>query len=461
MQQSQKPKDYFLKILLLHALLGLAVFYVRPLSFVYAAGIFLVGCYAIVKSKNRNNEALYWMGYIVAAEVFLRMTKGNIGNEFGKYCVLVFSLLGLYCSGVSKRATPYFIFLIAMIPGVVYGIMELSFDANIRKALVFNLLGPLALGVAALYTCCRTITLQDMEKLTRWMVYPMIPMLVYLFLYNPDIRAVITGTDSNSATSGGFGPNQVSTILGLGMFLAFTRLLYFSKTLFWQMFHLLLLMLFTYRGVITFSRGGVITGIAMIVVLVGITFLMVSNRGRAKITFAGSAIVVLGFVVFTYSIVQTGGMILNRYKGEDALGREKASKLSGREVLIESELNMFYEHPIMGVGVGRNKEYREAETGILAASHNEISRMLAEHGILGVVNLILLLLTPFVLYFQWNKQHVFMLSFWIFWLLTINHAAMRIAAPAFVYALSLLNVQVTNDEKNTLHREPGVPSRTE
>jgi hypothetical protein len=32
------------------------------------------------------------------------------------------------------------------------------------------------------------------------------------------------------------------------------------------------------------------------------------------------------------------------------------------------------------------------------------------------------------------------LSFLIFWLLTINHAAMRIAAPAFVYALSLLKV---------------------
>jgi hypothetical protein len=30
----------------------------------------------------------------------------------------------------------------------------------------------------------------------------------------------------------------------------------------------------------------------------------------------------------------------------------------------------------------------------------------------------------------------------VFWLLTINHAAMRTAAPAFVYSLSLLNVQL-------------------
>jgi hypothetical protein len=32
----------------------------------------------------------------------------------------------------------------------------------------------------------------------------------------------------------------------------------------------------------------------------------------------------------------------------------------------------------------------------------------------------------------------------LFWLLTINHAAMRLAAPAFVYALALLIVHVPN-----------------
>jgi hypothetical protein len=35
---------------------------------------------------------------------------------------------------------------------------------------------------------------------------------------------VITGTESNFQTSGGFGPNQVATFLGLGMFF-FSRIL--------------------------------------------------------------------------------------------------------------------------------------------------------------------------------------------------------------------------------------------
>ena len=111
---------------------------------------------------------------------------------------------------------------------------------------------------------------------------------------------------------------------------------------------------------------------------------------------------------------------------------------------------MFMDNPIIGVGVGKNKEYRKEMTGISAVSHNEITRMLAEHGLLGSVNLLILIITPFVFYLD-NKQHVLLLSFFIFWLLTINHASMRIAAPAFIYALTLLKVTII--EKPALHRE--------
>jgi hypothetical protein len=64
----------------------------------------------------------------------------------------------------------------------------------------------------------------------------------------------------------------------------------------------------------------------------------------------------------------------------------------------------------------------------------------------GILGLLILLVTPFVLYFN-NRQHLYFLSFFLFWLLTINHAAMRTAAPAFVYALTLLVVHVKIPEK--------------
>lgn len=448
-----KNNDY-LKFIVLHLVISLAIFSFRPLSFVYSASILFLGCFFIIKNSNKNNEALLWAVYIVAAEVFLRMTKGNIGNEFAKYCIIIFSILGIFFSGISRKAFVYFLFLLLLIPGLILGAIEISFDTEFRKIIAFNLLGAISLGISCLYTAEKRISFVDFDKLTRWMLYPILAMTLYVFLYNPDIREVVTGTDSNSATSGGFGPNQVSTIFGLGMFLAFTRFLLFSKTLKWQLFHLALLILFTFRGIITFSRGGVITGVAMILFLLLAVYPLISIKGKLKIGLASVLLVVSGVIIFTYSVLQTGGLILNRYQGEDALGREKQSKFSGREQLVESELIMFMENPIYGIGVGKNKEYREEMIGIEAASHNEISRMLAEHGSFGVLALLILFGIPFVYYFTWNRKYIFMIPFFLFWLLTINHAAMRTAAPAFIYALTLLKFDFANKEdETTLHRK--------
>ncbi len=101
---------------------------------------------------------------------------------------------------------------------------------------------------------------------------------------------------------------------------------------------------------------------------------------------------------------------------------------------------MDFDNPILGVGVGKNKELRASQTGIVSASHNEITRMLAEHGFLGILCLLILLITPLYSYLI-DRKNLFALSFFAFWLLTINHAAMRLAAPAMVYALSLLELK--------------------
>jgi O-antigen ligase len=158
----------------------------------------------------------------------------------------------------------------------------------------------------------------------------------------------------------------------------------------------------------------------------------------------------VSFGIWGYSSLQTGGLIDKRYANEDAKGRVKKSRLSGREAIAETEIQMFFDNPILGVGVGKNKEYREAETGIVAASHNEITRMLAEHGSLGALGLLILFCTPLILYSQ-DRENIFALCFLLFWLLTINHAAMRMASPAFIYALSLLKIH--NVQKPLIHRE--------
>ena len=55
-----------------------------------------------------------------------------------------------------------------------------------------------------------------------------------------------------------------------------------------------------------------------------------------------------------------------------------------------------------------------------------------------------MLVGPSVLYLD-NRQDILVFSFVVFWVVTINHAAMRLAAPAFIYALSLLKVQFVDE----------------
>jgi len=260
-----------------------------------------------------------------------------------------------------------------------------------------------------------------------------------MFLYTPSIKDVVTSTQSNFETSGGFGPNQVATIVGLGVFLIFTRLVFYSKEKWIIILNIALLLVVTFRGIVTFSRGGMICSAIMIGLLLLILFFVTKRSANVKLIWTIVFAFVAFLVIWGYSLSQTSGLIEKRYANQDAAGRVKSSLLTGREEIIESEINMFLENPIIGIGVGKGKENRLDSFGEVIASHNEVTRMLAEHGILGVLGLLILIITPLALYIN-NRRHIYLLSFFTFWILTINHAAMRLAAPAFVYALTLLHV---------------------
>lgn len=433
-------------LVLIHALIALVVFVLPVLSKVLAVLVSIIGLYIIVTRKNRNNEALIVAAYLVGIEVFLRMTGGNLNNEYVKMSVMFFMLLGMMYSNFSVNAFIYWFFIILLIPGIIIASTSADYNIDIKKALFFNLSGPVCLAICAIYMFKRIILFSDLQNIALAMGLPILTTTVYLFLYNPSVKDVVTGTQSNFETSGGFGPNQVSTILGLGIFIFFTQVILFSKTKREMILNGFLLLFVSYRGIVTFSRGGIITGVVMIACLLVLLYFFSNAKGKNKFIRVFIMTGVMGIGIWTYSSIQTRGLIDKRYANQDARGREKKSQLSGREEIIESEITYFLDNPITGIGVGMGKEMRQKSVGESVASHNEITRMFAEHGLFGIFGLLILLITPLALYIN-NKQHLYFLSFYIFWLLTINHAAMRIAAPAFVYALTLLSVQVKLPEK--------------
>jgi O-antigen ligase len=433
-------------LLIIHALIALVVFVVPFVSKIYALLIPVIGFYFVYITKNKNNEVLIIAAYMVGVEVFLRMTGGNFNNEYVKVNVIFFMFLGMTYSNFSMNAFVYWAFLLLLIPGILVTSSNASFNSDVRKLLVFNLSGPVCLAISAIYMYKRRVLFSDLQNVVVTMGLPVVTTAVYLFLYNPSVKDVITGTQSNFETSGGFGPNQVSTVLGLGMFVFFTQLILFSKTKKMMILNGLLLLFISYRAVVTFSRGGVMTAVIMIMCLLFLLYYFSNSKSRTKFTLVFVLTGLMAAGIWTYSSLQTSGLINKRYANQDAAGRTKKDRLGGREEIMDAELRLFIDNPVTGVGAGMGKQVRKEFFGMEIASHNEITRMLSEHGLFGIFGLLILFITPFILYIN-NRQHLYFLSFYFFWLLTINHAAMRIAAPAFVYALSLLLVQVKIPEK--------------
>lgn len=441
----------YIFLVVVHILIGIVIYLARPLSKIYAIALLAVGLYYVMKSRNRNNEVLIVSAYIVGSEVFLRMTGGNLLYESSKYAIMIFMALGMYYSGFSKNAIPFWIYLLLLLPGVIVATETLNLQTDIRKAIAFNISGPACLGISAIYCYNRKIVLSQVNNILLAIGLPILATAVYLILYTPELKEILTGTGSNVETSGGFGPNQVATLLGIGMFAFFSRLILESKTKLIFVVNLIILFNITYRGLVTFSRGGMVTGFIMILLFLGYIYINSKSQGKYNLYRLLIFMTAAFFITWVYTSNQTNGLIDKRYANKDAAGRVKESQLTGREEIWDSEIDDFLDNPVFGIGVAKALEVREEKSGgLIIASHSEISRTLAEHGTMGIIALLIVFFTPIFLFLD-NKQHIYMFCFLFFWLLTINHAAMRIAAPAFVYSLSLLKVFM--DEAPSLHRE--------
>lgn len=437
----------YINLILYHIAIVPLFYYLPFLSKPYGILLLILGYLYIVKNQNRNEEALLVAAYVIGNEVFLKMINGNILYEIGKYSVIFYLFLGMYYKGFSRSAIVYWIFLLLLIPGIIYATYNLNFDTDIRKTIAFNISGPICLGFSAIYCYRRNVTFEQLNKIVLCIGMPVVSIVTNMVIIAPNIKKYAIGTASNPHTSGNWASNQVSTAVGLGLFCIFVRILLHSKDKLLLVVNIFLAVGVSYRGMATFSRGGMFTSFFMIITFTAMIFLISNSRIKFNMLRYSVVATVIISATWIYTSEQTNGMINKRYANQDPSGREEKSKFTGRENLFEEELDLFLKNPFFGVGVAKSKELRLEETGIDAAVHSELSRMLSEHGAFGFFGLVILFLTPLILYLD-NTKHIFLIPFFIFWILTINHSAMRLAAPAFVYALTLLKVNF--NEKPTL-----------
>ncbi|WP_353777915.1 O-antigen ligase family protein [Winogradskyella sp. 3972H.M.0a.05] len=411
--------------------------------------VYFTGRIIVAPSAGKTREILLACAYFTGAEVLFRMTKGGISYEATKYLVIIYMLMGMFFKGLSGKGYPYFIYLIALVPSIIVASTSLSYTANFRTNIAFVLSGPLCLGIAALFCYDRKVTRKDLYDLILYIALPTITLTTYLFLYNPSIKDRLSGTASNAATSGGFGPNQVSTALGLGMFVMVVRIFMKSPSLFLKVLNIIILAAMTFRAFVTFSRGGVFAAIIVTAAFLFTIFMISSERRKNEIVVTFFIFMIGIAATWLVSSSQTDGLIDKRYANQDKLGRDKQDLTTGRWNLFMEEIEGFLDSPFLGIGASRVKDIRVERRGSELPSHNEVGRLLSEHGFLGFVIITILFIKPLAFRTS-NKRNYYFYAFFCFWFATINHSGMRIAAPAFLYALTLINVV---NEKSPIYRK--------
>jgi O-antigen ligase len=397
-----------------------------------------------------------WTWYSLAAspmlEVLVRLTRAPfIPYETGKY-FLLFALVLLFIHQQKIKAPePAFKIsgwlLLLLLPGLIVSISVFNLEDW-----VFNAFGILELAFLLFIASRERMQLETFCKTLRFGLLPILAILGFLTVKSPGFSEVSFSLSANY-TAAGFGTNQVATALGAGIVLTVLLLILNYPIFSFKWISYLLLAWLLFRGLLTFSRGGMIgAGLAVFIAIIPAMFS--SFRSFLRYTALIICLVISGTFVFMKINDMTGGKLLLRYQGETAGTYEGTRNktlntiTSGRSDLIKSDIAIFRENPWFGVGPGGAKDlhvkYGAVEN---SAAHTEFARLLSEHGVGGLLVAIVLTVFPLVWIRRQNIMAwkgiaggLFMLA-----IFTSFHSAMRTNITVVYYSLAampvVLNVQ--------------------
>ena len=418
----------------LHFLLGVLVSSRKDLATFWGLGIFFYGLLYVIRYNNRNDEASIFASYLVGIEVVLRGIGASVPWEYGKYSTIFLLIVGMLTENVKylKINTLSVIYLVSLLPAIAL-LPDVPFN-YLRQMISGNLSGPLCLFISFIYFRGRIFSAANISNVFKSLMLPIISLLGLIFVRAPSIQDLTFSSEANFEMSAGFGPNQVSTLLGVSLIIVSLARMFnlkiFPRTLYDYVF------LSTSLGValLTFARGGVIAPI------IAVAFSYFVTKGvKHKIQYKGIfyiSLVLLGLYYFSSNF--TKGLLDARYASLFTYVNPQEASLSGRVKIMALDLEIFRDNFLMGVGPGAARDLRwRYGYGTVVGAHSEFTRMLAEHGLFGLISLLSILILSYREYrkrIDYNKVLLGCMS--IFGILTMFHSAFRLALPGYIYGLS-------------------------
>jgi len=373
--------------------------------------------------NGRLDRVVYAAAYIAGSEVLWRMCSAAVFWESGKYAViLIFAIALIGQRAVRSWALPVLYFLL-LLPSIALAPYNLLSD-DARQQISFNLSGPAALAISVCLLSQTRLSGREWSNTVIALAGPLAA-IVTVAVYNTIAAPTLTFTlNSNEVTSGGFGPNQVSAVLGLGAVLAFFAGIEPGRRISFRWAMLGTALAFAIQSAMTFSRGG-LYGAAGALIAGSWYLLRDPRRRRLLLSTASVFSVIAAFVILPQ---------LDRFTQGTLVARFEAVNTSQRDEIAREDLKAFLAHPVGGLGPGGRFVSGER----WEAAHTELTRLLAEHGLLGVGALLLLIVmalqTVQAARTLQEKALVAALFAWSF--ITMSHAAMRLVAPPLIFGLA-------------------------
>jgi O-antigen ligase len=382
----------------------------------------------------RLSALLRSLGFFTGSEVAVRMTAGSLLPwEFSKYaCILLLAVALLRRS--RREATPWSLslFLLFLFPSMV--LLPWEDLQELRRQLSFNLSGPVLMGLGLLVFYRRRVTFEEMKGFFLWTLVGVLLMVGTILIRSPSLAEIEFADSANFAASGGYGPNQVSTLYGLGLLLLGGTLLLpvfrlLGKWSTWSLFFSLL-----FLATLTFSRGGLFAALLGISATLMVTPARTGGRQRIFLLFV---FLVTATVVFVAVNQLSEGQARARYLNIDEHNQfEREDYTTGRLDIMKGDLRLFLDHPILGVGPGNSAWQRQ---NIQIVAHSEMTRLLAEHGLFGLMILLAMFFLPLRAFANpvgCNRPFLVMVAGYA--LLTMLHSATRLAVAPLLFALGFV-----------------------
>jgi O-antigen ligase len=419
---------------IIHFALGLILYASTFISTLHVIGVSVLGVFFLLKD-DRPDRVLYIIGYCIGSEVLWRMTHANIPWMYSEYYVSIltgFSIIK-YKSGERGSLVPL-MSLLLLLPGMVASF----YNSNIEQPwseISFSIAPYLCFCITSIVLKRITIDSNVIKRMLQWTAFPLIAVssicAYSIFILHASYAAI---SESNNAAAGGFGANQVSNVLALGSACFYSLLYLDCESNRQRLIYILLILFPTAMALLTLARGGMLNFTAFL--LVSLAFVLKNKKNRRLLI----ALIIPVFFIYSEYVIPsldnyTSGAISRRYNDKST---------TNRDIMVEAELRAFKENPIFGTGVGGAKIMR----GEGSATHTEYTRLLAEHGLLGVLSFGL-----FCYFFiqQFRKSKIYFMKMFIasslaWTMASFSHQATRTAAFVGMTMIFALNVRKEQDK---------------